>query len=51
MGDTGTTPGIGCTKLQPFGYSIFGACTIYNRITSSTTQLLCQTCSGLPAVV
>jgi len=50
MGDTGTTPGIGCTKSKLFPYSIFGACDNYYRITSSTTQLLCQTCADGKAI-
>ena len=45
MGTAGSN-GIGCTKLQTFPYGPFGACTVYDRITSATTYLTCVTCAG-----
>jgi hypothetical protein len=36
--------GQGCTKLQTFPSDIFKNCTLYTRITLSTTQLTCVTC-------
>ncbi len=39
----------GCTKLQTFPYSVFGACDAYERVTLSTAILQCDDCtdSGL----
>lgn len=42
--DAGVTSGKGCTTLQLFPYAVFDDCTIYTRVTLTTTQITCETC-------